>query len=74
MTGTTGKRMDTAAAILRAQSEKKLSKKNLNTREGRYKFAVPTNPGTAIFVATKYIPIRTGESSNGQDAFASKRS
>ena len=51
--------MDTAAARLRAQSKKKLSKKNLNTREGRYKFAAPTHPGTAIFVATKYIPIRT---------------
>jgi hypothetical protein len=52
--------MDTAAAAtLQAQSKKKLSKKNLNTREGRYEFAAPTHPGIAIFVAVKYIPIQT---------------
>jgi hypothetical protein len=35
MTGTAGRRMDTAAAAtLRAQNMKKLSKKSLDTREG----------------------------------------
>jgi hypothetical protein len=60
MTGTTGRRMDTAAAAtLRAQSKKNLSKKNLNMREGPLRIRGSNSPWNRDLCGTEVYTIQT---------------